>query len=153
MTSRIIQSSGVPSTIAPSSSIPSAAALASLANSIVKNATLNNQIATTTNSPGNQLSNTPGVALTNSVINSNDLINKISNAKPSAQQQQQIVRVSLDVQLFKPEKLYPTPSMSDNLPFEIEFDLRLTGCELIQTAGRLLKLPQVKSRLLLNKKF
>ena len=55
---------------------------------------------------------------------------------------QPIVNVSLEIQLLSADKLYPTPSMADNLPFEIEFDLRLVGCELIQTAGRLLKLPQ-----------
>lgn len=55
---------------------------------------------------------------------------------------QPIVRVSLDIQLFTADKLYPTPSMADKLPFETEFDLRLVGCELIQTAGRLLKLSQ-----------
>lgn len=32
--------------------------------------------------------------------------------------------------------------MNDSLPFDVEFDLRLVGCELIQTSGRLLKLPQ-----------
>lgn len=56
--------------------------------------------------------------------------------------QQPLVHVSLAIQLFEPEKLYPTPSMADDLAFETEFDLRLVGCELIQTAGRLLKLPQ-----------
>lgn len=66
------------------------------------------------------------------------LATKTQEQKPS-----QIVQVSLSVQLFKPEKLYPTPSMADNLPFDVEFDLRLVGCELINTAGRLLKLPQV----------
>lgn len=54
-----------------------------------------------------------------------------------------IVVVSLAIPLLPPEKLYPTPSLLDGLPYEVEFDLRLTGCELIQTAGRLLKLPQV----------
>ena len=53
------------------------------------------------------------------------------------------VVVSLDIPLLSPEKLYPTPSIVDGLPYEVEFDLRLTGCELIQTTGRLLKLPQV----------
>lgn len=57
-------------------------------------------------------------------------------------QPQPIVRVSLEIQLLKAEKLYPTPSMADKLLFEDEFDLRLVGCELIQTAGRLLKLSQ-----------
>lgn len=56
-----------------------------------------------------------------------------------------IQKVSLDIPLMRPEQLYPTPSMSDNLPYEVEFDLRLVGCELIQTGGRLLKLPQVSN--------
>ena len=54
-----------------------------------------------------------------------------------------LLQISLDVPLMKPEQLYPTPSMKDNIDFSEEFDLRLTGCELIQTAGRLHKLPQV----------
>ncbi len=47
--------------------------------------------------------------------------------------------------LLPPEKLYPnpTPSTSEGLPYDIEYDLRLIGCELIQTACLLLKLPQV----------
>ncbi len=57
-------------------------------------------------------------------------------------------KISLEVPLMTPDKLYPTPSMKENLPFEVEFDLRLMGCELIQTAGRLLKLPQVSSHFL-----
>ncbi len=32
--------------------------------------------------------------------------------------------------------------MADKLSYETEFDLRLVGCELIQTARRLLRLPQ-----------
>jgi hypothetical protein len=53
------------------------------------------------------------------------------------------LKISLSMELLPKEKLYPTPSMQDNLVFEDEFDLRLIGCELIQTSGRLLKLPQV----------
>ena len=47
--------------------------------------------------------------------------------------------------ILSPEKLYPnaTPSMIEGLPWDVEYDLRLIGCELIQTAGLLLKLPQV----------
>ncbi|CAF0747773.1 unnamed protein product [Didymodactylos carnosus] len=46
--------------------------------------------------------------------------------------------------LLPNEKLYPnpTPSMQEGLSWDIEYDLRLLGCELIQTAGLLLKLPQ-----------
>jgi hypothetical protein len=37
-----------------------------------------------------------------------------------------------------------SPSQVDGLDKETETDLRILGCELIQTAGYLLKLPQVK---------
>ncbi|GLH04492.1 Cyclin-L1 [Gryllus bimaculatus] len=45
--------------------------------------------------------------------------------------------------LLPEEKLSPTPSQIDGLDQETETDLRVLGCELIQTAGILLKLPQV----------
>lgn len=51
--------------------------------------------------------------------------------------------ISLETPILPREKLYPTPSMRDSLKYEDEFDLRIIGCELIQTSGRLLKLPQV----------
>jgi len=41
------------------------------------------------------------------------------------------------------EKLSPTPSAQDGMIAEVEADLRNLGCNLIQTAGKLLKLPQV----------
>ena len=55
------------------------------------------------------------------------------------------VVLTLSNNLLPPEKLYPnpTPSTSEGLPWDVEYDLRLTGCELIQTACLLLKLPQV----------
>jgi transcription initiation factor TFIIIB Brf1 subunit/transcription initiation factor TFIIB len=54
------------------------------------------------------------------------------------------VVLTLSNVLLPPEKLYPnpTPSTSEGLPYDIEYDLRLIGCELIQTACLLLKLPQ-----------
>ncbi|XP_071454997.1 cyclin-L1-like isoform X2 [Hetaerina americana] len=45
--------------------------------------------------------------------------------------------------LLPEEKLSPTPSQVDGLDQGTETDLRILGCELIQTAGILLKLPQV----------
>lgn len=45
--------------------------------------------------------------------------------------------------LLPDEKLNSTPSHLDGLDAETETDLRILGCELIQTAGILLKLPQV----------
>lgn len=46
--------------------------------------------------------------------------------------------------LLPEEKLNSTPSNLDGLDAETETDLRILGCELIQTAGILLKLPQVR---------
>ncbi|CAG2054764.1 unnamed protein product [Timema podura] len=45
--------------------------------------------------------------------------------------------------LLPEDKLSPTPSQIDGLDQDTEIDLRILGCELIQTAGILLKLPQV----------
>ncbi|XP_014211108.1 cyclin-L1 isoform X2 [Copidosoma floridanum] len=45
--------------------------------------------------------------------------------------------------LLSDDKLMTTPSSADGLDAETETDLRILGCELVQTAGILLKLPQV----------
>lgn len=54
------------------------------------------------------------------------------------------VVLTLSTVFLPPEKLYPnpTPSTLEGLPWDVEYDLRLIGCELIQTACLLLKLPQ-----------
>ena len=58
------------------------------------------------------------------------------------------VVLTLSNVLLPLEKLYPnpTPSTSEGLPWDVEYDLRLIGCELIQTACLLLKLPQVNPK-------
>ncbi|KAK3104561.1 hypothetical protein FSP39_004989 [Pinctada imbricata] len=53
------------------------------------------------------------------------------------------VQLTLENVLIPDEKLSPTPSMQDGLDLDSETDLRILGCELIQSAGILLKLPQV----------
>ncbi|XP_063884074.1 cyclin-L2-like isoform X2 [Scylla paramamosain] len=53
------------------------------------------------------------------------------------------VVITLENVLLPPEKLSPSPSQQDGLDPEIEMDLRILGCELIQTGGILLRLPQV----------
>lgn len=53
------------------------------------------------------------------------------------------VTLTLKNQLLPDDKLSVTPSQSDGLDGDTETDLRIYGCELIQTAGILLKLPQV----------
>ena len=55
------------------------------------------------------------------------------------------VVITLENVLLPPEKLSPSPSQQDGLDPEIEMDLRILGCELIQTGGILLRLPQVSA--------
>ena len=52
--------------------------------------------------------------------------------------------LTLENVLLPPEKLSPSPSRADGLDAETEFDLRVMGCEMIQTSGILLRLPQVR---------
>lgn len=54
------------------------------------------------------------------------------------------VHISLENCILPDEKLSETASMKDGLDKETETDLRVLGCEFIQTAGILLKLPQVR---------
>ncbi|XP_015117044.1 cyclin-L1 [Diachasma alloeum] len=61
-----------------------------------------------------------------------------ANAKPYGK-----IVLTLQNCLLPEEKLKSTPSHLDGLDAETETDLRILGCELIQTAGILLKLPQV----------
>jgi len=65
------------------------------------------------------------------------------------------VVLTLSNVLLPLEKLYPnpTPSTSEGLPWDAEYDLRLIGCELIQTACLLLKLPQVNFNILEKNRF
>lgn len=70
----------------------------------------------------------------------------VKNSKPYGR-----VVLTLKNQLLPEDKLSPTPSQLDGLDFESEMDLRIYGCELIQTAGILLKLPQVGSSLVVSK--
>lgn len=52
--------------------------------------------------------------------------------------------LTLENAIYSTNKLEEqTVSQIDGLSKEIEMDLRILGCELIQTAGILLKLPQV----------
>ena len=54
-------------------------------------------------------------------------------------------RIQLDISnsVLPLSRLTPTPSSRDGLTEEAELQLRSLGCDLIQLAGKLLKLPQV----------
>lgn len=51
--------------------------------------------------------------------------------------------ISLENCILPTDKIDETPSMKDGLDRDTENDLRVLGCEIIQTAGLLLRLPQV----------
>ncbi|XP_077088097.1 cyclin-L1 [Siphateles boraxobius] len=53
------------------------------------------------------------------------------------------VFLAIDSSIIPDERFSTTPSMLDGLDHETETDLRILGCELIQSAGILLRLPQV----------
>ena len=53
------------------------------------------------------------------------------------------VKISLENLILPDYRLYPTPSMSEGLDSRTEWHLRRLGCDFIQHAGILLKLPQV----------
>uniref|UniRef100_A0AAY4AGA5 Cyclin-like domain-containing protein n=1 Tax=Denticeps clupeoides TaxID=299321 RepID=A0AAY4AGA5_9TELE len=53
------------------------------------------------------------------------------------------VFLAIDSSTIPEERLSPTPSALDGLDPETETDLRILGCELVQSAGILLRLPQV----------
>ncbi|XP_069474538.1 cyclin-L1 isoform X2 [Ambystoma mexicanum] len=53
------------------------------------------------------------------------------------------VHLTIDNSLIPDERLSPTPSMVDGLDLNSETDLRVLGCEMLQSAGILLRLPQV----------
>lgn len=67
-----------------------------------------------------------------------------SQSNPLTKRNFSKVIISLENILLPREKLSPTPSELDGLESEIEIQLRDLGCELIQTSGILLKLPQVR---------
>lgn len=58
--------------------------------------------------------------------------------------------INLENCLLSDEKLNNPPSLADGMHSDTERDLRFLGCELIQTASILLKLPQVSLKIHLN---
>ncbi|XP_061399091.1 cyclin-L1 [Musca vetustissima] len=74
----------------------------------------------------------------------NDAANANSTEnKPAFPRLYNKIVLTLENSLIPEAKLDETPSHLDGLDAETEKDLRILGCELIQTAGILLKLPQV----------
>ncbi|KAM7347066.1 cyclin-L1 [Cochliomyia hominivorax] len=84
------------------------------------------------NSAKNDTTNCSGTATTTATEN-----------KPIFPRLYNKIVLTLENSLIPEAKLEQTPSHLDGLDAETEKDLRILGCELIQTAGILLKLPQV----------
>ncbi len=53
------------------------------------------------------------------------------------------ILLTLDNCVVPRERLLNTPSAKDGMTRDVEIDIRIRGCECIQSAGLLLKLPQV----------
>lgn len=62
---------------------------------------------------------------------------------PTAQDKWGPVVLNISNSVLPLDKLSPTPSSMDGMTQAVEDDLRNLGCNLIQTAGKLLRLPQV----------
>ena len=67
-----------------------------------------------------------------------------SEKEPS--QKQQFGRILLDISnsVLPRDRLAETPSSKDGLPTESEMQIRSLACDLLQIAGKLLKIPQVR---------
>ena len=59
------------------------------------------------------------------------------------------IEIALENRVIPEEKLENTPSRKHGISEDLERDLRVVGCEYIQCAGLLLRLPQVDRRHLL----
>ena len=56
------------------------------------------------------------------------------------------IKLDISNSVLPREKLASSPSANDGLSEETELQIRSLGCELIQLAGKLLKLPQVRKK-------
>lgn len=72
----------------------------------------------------------------------NDTTNKMPQKAALPRQFDKII-LTLENCLLPENKLEETPSQQDGLDKQVEIDLRILGCELIQIGGILLRLPQV----------
>ena len=69
-----------------------------------------------------------------------------TSSSEKEQKQQQFGRILLDISnsVLPRDKLAETPSSKDGLPTESELQIRSLACDLLQIAGKLLKIPQVR---------
>ena len=78
----------------------------------------------------------------------NELLTKpsqtvLANSEPTVKEEYGHIRLDISNSVLPREKLASSPSANDGLAEDTELQIRSLGCELIQLAGKLLKLPQV----------
>ena len=67
----------------------------------------------------------------------------MANSEPTVKEEYGHIRLDISNSVLPREKLASSPSANDGLAEDTELQIRSLGCELIQLAGKLLKLPQV----------
>eukprot|EP00122_Pirum_gemmata_P000301 Pgem_evm1s264 len=120
--------------------------VADVANS--KPSTPTSSSTTTTTTPGPKtpassihIPTTAGATTTTTDENVENEVKEKEKAKPINNFNYVVMR--LENTILPDKQLLETPTQRDGIDSEAEIQLRLTGCELIQVCGRLLKLPQV----------
>ncbi|CAG2161325.1 unnamed protein product [Oppiella nova] len=88
------------------------------------------------------LMNNHSINANNSAMNSTDSKTNANTSDKSKAIFRHVV-ISLENCILPQQQLSQTPSMTDGLDYDHECDLRILGCELIQTSGILLRLPQM----------
>lgn len=133
VTSVITATTGVIHTTLTSSSAVTATALQTITNVLTVSSVHSNNV---------NISNNTHSGNTAAVATGNDGTDGEA-AKPMYPRLFNKIVLTLENSLIPEEKIDATPSSQDGLDLETEKDLRILGCELIQTAGILLRLPQV----------
>lgn len=113
---------------------PCPSSVTTVANIISTTTTTDTTTATTTTTSNNTTNNT-----TTTISNDHPSSTNCSN-DPIIYGE---IRLTLENCILPADRLQNTPSVADGLTVQEEYELRLLGCELIQTGGILLRLPQV----------
>ena len=91
---------------------------------------------------GPPLSDVPSSTLT-TTTNTTPVTPSI-NSNMASKEQFGHIKLDISNSVLPYAKLVTTPSSNDGIPEDTEHQIRSLGCELIQLAGKLLKLPQVR---------
>jgi len=97
---------------------------------------LNNMKSTT-----NDSSTSDGGAVND--LSSKPSLTALANSETTVKEEYGHIRLDISNSVLPREKLASSPSANDGLAEDTELQIRSLGCELIQLAGKLLKLPQV----------